>query len=182
MEAVDLEQQKRFKVSKLDAAKRQLECAISLYFNEKDPVSIHTLTCAAYNVLRTLNGSRVWMTQDNLHEHIVPGKEKLARELFRKPENFFKHADRDPEEILDFNPDGSEIPLFEACQVYRALTGESPEKMIAYNVWFKTKYQRIFIYTPEERANADRARDFLSSVSRRSYYELMLQALNRISE
>ena len=181
METVDLEQMKQFKVSKLDAAKRQLECAISLYFNEKDPVSIHTLTSASYNILRSLNKGRVWMSQDYLHEHIVPGKEKFARELFRKPENFFKHADRDPEEILDFNPDGTEIPLFEACQVYRGLTGEAPEKMVAYNIWFKAKYDRVFIYTPEERANMDRARDSMHNLSRRTYFEMMLQALSRIS-
>jgi hypothetical protein len=33
---------KEFKVSKLDAAKRQLETAIRLYFSDGDPVSIHT--------------------------------------------------------------------------------------------------------------------------------------------
>jgi hypothetical protein len=43
---------KEFKVSKLDAAKRQLETAIRLYFSDGDPVSIHTLTAAAYNILR----------------------------------------------------------------------------------------------------------------------------------
>jgi hypothetical protein len=43
---------REFKVSKLDAAKRQLETVIRLYFSNGDPVSIHTLTAAAYNVLR----------------------------------------------------------------------------------------------------------------------------------
>lgn len=43
---------REFKVSKLDAAKRQLGTAIRLYFSDGDPVSIHTLTAAAYNILR----------------------------------------------------------------------------------------------------------------------------------
>ena len=43
---------KEFKVSKLDAAKWQLETAIRLYFSDSDPVSIHTVTAAAYNILR----------------------------------------------------------------------------------------------------------------------------------
>ena len=32
------------KVSKMDAAKRQLDTAIALWFAEKDPVSIHALS------------------------------------------------------------------------------------------------------------------------------------------
>jgi hypothetical protein len=41
---------KKLKISKLDAAKRQLEVAIRLYFYFGDPVAIHTLTAAAYNI------------------------------------------------------------------------------------------------------------------------------------
>ena len=37
---------KNITVSKLDAAKRQLETVIRLYFFDGDPVSIHTLTSA----------------------------------------------------------------------------------------------------------------------------------------
>ena len=39
-------------IPKLDAAKRQLETAIRLYFSSADPVAVHTLTAAAYNVIR----------------------------------------------------------------------------------------------------------------------------------
>jgi len=38
----------QIKVSKLDAARRQLETAIRLYFSEADPISIHALMSAAY--------------------------------------------------------------------------------------------------------------------------------------
>ena len=38
-------------ISKLDAAKRQLETAVELFFNHKDPVSIHTLTRAVHEIL-----------------------------------------------------------------------------------------------------------------------------------
>lgn len=47
--------QAEFRVAKLDAAKRQLETAIRLYFASADPVSIHTLTAAAYQLLLDLN-------------------------------------------------------------------------------------------------------------------------------
>jgi hypothetical protein len=41
-------------ISKLDAAKRQLETVIRLYFSNGDPVAIHTLTGAAHTVVRDI--------------------------------------------------------------------------------------------------------------------------------
>ena len=41
-------------ISKLDAAKRQLEMAIKLYFNDDDPISIHTLASASEEILMKL--------------------------------------------------------------------------------------------------------------------------------
>jgi hypothetical protein len=45
-------------VTKLDVAKRQIETAIVLYFAECDPVSIHTLCRAGYDVIHALNKKR----------------------------------------------------------------------------------------------------------------------------
>ena len=45
-------------VAKLDAAKRQLETAIRLYFSNGDPISIHTLAGAAYNIVWDVNKKR----------------------------------------------------------------------------------------------------------------------------
>lgn len=42
------------KVSKLDVARKQLEQAILLFFNDGDPIAIHTLVAAAYNIVHAL--------------------------------------------------------------------------------------------------------------------------------
>jgi hypothetical protein len=42
-------------ITKPDAARRQLETAIKLYFDEGDPASVHTLCCAAYELIQVLN-------------------------------------------------------------------------------------------------------------------------------
>lgn len=39
------------KISKIEAVKRQVNTAIQLYFHQMDPVAIHTLTCAAHEIL-----------------------------------------------------------------------------------------------------------------------------------
>ena len=67
-------------ITKLEAARRQLESAIFLYFEEKDPVSIHTLTAAAYNILRDISAKR------NLSPMMVKGffYNALSRNIKRK--------------------------------------------------------------------------------------------------
>ena len=50
---------KKLPVTKLDAARRQLETGITLWFHEMGPVSIHTLTGAAYKLLYDINTKAV---------------------------------------------------------------------------------------------------------------------------
>ena len=44
----------KLKIDKLDAARRQLRTAIRLWFNNGDPVAIHTLVSAAHEAVHTL--------------------------------------------------------------------------------------------------------------------------------
>jgi hypothetical protein len=44
----------KIKITKMDAAKRQVRTAIKLWFMEEDPVSIHTLVSAAHEIIHTL--------------------------------------------------------------------------------------------------------------------------------
>ena len=45
-------------ISKIEAARRQLDCAIELWFCDKDEVSIHTLAAAAYQIIHDLKMKR----------------------------------------------------------------------------------------------------------------------------
>jgi hypothetical protein len=95
---------KEIKVSKLDAAKRQLETAIRLYFFDGDPVSIHTLTAAAYNVLRDITkrkGAEPVIFKGQVFDYVKPEHHEMFRAKISEAENFFKHADRDHEATVD---------------------------------------------------------------------------------
>jgi hypothetical protein len=170
------------KISKLDAARRQIETAVVLYFNERDPVSIHTLTAAAYNVLLSLGDGEVPMMKNSLKNHVKEGKIKNAIALINKAENFFKHADRDPDDILDFDPKYTEFLLWECCSAYRKLTNDNPDKMISYNIWFKANNHDLFIYTPEEEENVEKVNASLLTANRRQFFRALQQALNTINE
>ena len=45
-------------VDKLDAAGRQIDCAIRLFLNDEDPVALHTLTSAAHGIVYDLARQR----------------------------------------------------------------------------------------------------------------------------
>src|SRR3990172_667546 len=87
------------RIRKLDAAAGQLDTAIKLYFQVGDPVAVHTLTCAAFNVLRDINaynGFEPTYIKDKFLNCYNEEQRKEIRNVIYKPENFFKHANKDP--------------------------------------------------------------------------------------
>jgi hypothetical protein len=99
---------KLLKVSKLDAARRQLDTAIELWFREADQISIHTLVFAAFEIIQDINKKHGNMDVTLLglaRKSVKPEQVEKAIHVWKKAMRFFKHADRDPHEILQFNPD-----------------------------------------------------------------------------
>ena len=63
---------------------------------------------------------------------------KAFRDLLNKSENFFKHADRDPNETHLFRTEATEILLIDACDAYVRMTGEEPEYIALFKRWHAT--------------------------------------------
>ncbi len=99
-----MNESQRIRVSKLDAARRQLDCAIELWFTEKDDVSTHTLAAAAHQIIYDINKKKGG--QELLFDSTVIKDERRSEfvALIKKNMNFFKHADQDPEGITEFVP------------------------------------------------------------------------------
>lgn len=116
------------KISKLDAARRQLDAAIELWFRDGDPVAIHTLASAAYEIAQDLNlkhGNKHLTLAGWTEKFVVPGHEQEVIKLVKKPMLFFKHANRDPHGILEFQPEVND-PLFVMCMGCMSALGEQP--------------------------------------------------------
>jgi hypothetical protein len=97
------------KIDKLDAACRQLNTAISLWFKNGDAVSIHTLACSAYQIVHDINkqqGGRD-LIYDSLN--IKDEYRSQAINFLKQHYNFFKHAERDPSRIIEFDPKITEL-------------------------------------------------------------------------
>lgn len=97
---------KKYTIKKIDAAIRQLDTAIELWFNEGDEVAIHTLACSAHQIIHDINrhkkGANLLFDNDRINDKY---RSDFIRH-FKKHYNFFKHAnhDPDPEEIIEFTP------------------------------------------------------------------------------
>jgi hypothetical protein len=100
-------QSRPMSITKLDAATRQMNTAIELYFHELDEVSIHTLAAAAHNLLTDLSSAAPQQTV--IQRYIRPGKLREFENAIRAPQNFLKHADRDPAATLDLDLHATEL-------------------------------------------------------------------------
>jgi hypothetical protein len=126
------------KVSKLDAARRQLETAVRLYFAEADPVAIHSLTAAAHRLLSDVNKYRGGgpMLLETVLKLVLPDKVAVVKRHLNAAANFFKHAAQDPGDVYTFNPAQTEFMLLDACSKYKDLTGELVPILAVYSLWF----------------------------------------------
>src|SRR3954447_21828987 len=94
----------KLKLTKVEAARRQLRTAIELWFAEGDPVSIHTLAFAAYEIFHFISKKRNPSRRDLVFDsRIVKDKyRKQWNDIIKREANFFKHADRDADGTIDF--------------------------------------------------------------------------------
>ena len=98
-------------VKKLEAAKRQLHTAITLWFADCDHVSVHTLACAAHQIVDDINKNKKG-TELLFDSSVI--RNEFRKEYFnymREAMRFFKHADKDPDPsgTIEFAPAITEL-------------------------------------------------------------------------
>lgn len=76
---------------------------------------------------------------------------KRIRTIVSRYENFFKHADRDPDSLLDFNPEATEVFILDAVVTYESLTQEIAPILSTFKAW-------IFLQEPQFMNEKDRQR------------------------
>jgi len=177
MAAIDIEQ-----VSKLDAARRQLDCAVALYFSDGDSVSTHTLVAAAYEVLRDLsarnNGLRP-MLKERALDFVRPEHQKTVLRKLSEAENFFKHADRDPGETLEFSASQTESLLLDACDQHTHLSGTTTPAMQAMRLWYIVHHHDMCILPESEAATLALSAPVLARMRKDEFFALAKDMLTQ---
>jgi hypothetical protein len=170
------------KVSRLQAAKRQLRTAITMWFHEADPVSTHTLACAAYQIIHELNaknkGPKLLFDADFIKEEFRPE----ANRLMKRPFDFFKHAGVKKEESIEFNPAMTEGFLLFGLRGLEQMGVKANDIDATFNYWtmihkphfLTSEGRKMFIdYVPVE--NIEAIRKF----SRREFFEAFMTAFKQ---
>jgi len=133
-------------ISKLDVAKRELEHSIRLFFSYGDIIVTHLAASAAQKVLSDLGKeSGVASIRTDIQRYVKKDKQKYVSDMFSQAYNFFKHADKDPNKLLKFNPEISEFAIWDSVKLYQSLTKEITGLMLAFRLWFSIKHNDILL-------------------------------------
>lgn len=128
-------------ITKLGAARRQLVTAIRLFFDDREPVSVHTLAHASWRIIRDLCNfeERVTFLEVHAAKHDLALRDVYARA--RQFRNFFEHAKEDPNAEIEFSDElnddalaAATLDLFELCN------GKLPVEAWALIAWFTAMY------------------------------------------
>jgi hypothetical protein len=158
-------------LTKLDVARRQLETAVQLYFEESDEVSVHTLAAAAHGILddisRRQSGRKMLTTGFGF---VKPEHVEEWRRNLREAQNFFKHATSDPDAILAFNPELTEAFILDASATYEEMTKICPAAFTMFLCWYSLNHPNLIRLSEEQRVLADKCAT--TKPSRQTFYLL----------
>jgi hypothetical protein len=105
------------------------------------------LAVAGLNIVKNLAEKRVdLLFHEELKKIIRPGTENDFWKNIQRPANFLKHADRDPDAILDGGEDQDiDWTLFIACLYYKDLGYQLTPEMSALTSWHMALYKDILL-------------------------------------
>jgi len=130
-------------ITKLEAAERQMNEAIRLFFERRDFVAVHTLAAASDQVLSDMCVAKG--IESPLRHDPYFFREKAHKKWFaalKRAENFFKHADRKPGDTLEFDAEQTMWFLFDATMLYGSLTNGLTHEATVFLCW-------IFLREPD---------------------------------
>jgi len=161
-------------ITKLDAALRQLETAIVLWFDSADPISIHTLICAAYQILYDINKHQdvLFMIPDS--PMIKPEQQREWKRILKAASNFMKHAENDPTGTLSFKPEFNEFILFDAIMSYTIPTKETPPILKCFLIWLLNFRPDFFLPKYIKRLNQIAPVDVFTNMNRAEFFQYAL--------
>lgn len=125
-------------ITKLDVAEREIMAAVQLLFDGGDPIPVYALAAAAREITTTLCEKRGLRSVVDAIQEDRP--DLTRKDIYREASKhaaFFKHADQDPNGVLDsFDPTEADAVLWMACFDFSRLCGGKPVEADAFELWF----------------------------------------------
>jgi len=149
-------------VTKLDAAKRQLCCAIRMFFADEDAIAVYTLANAALEIFegRPKKGSqrgaktRLFDVLKTTTTYQNVSSEKEAWKRVHEAKNFFKHRGSLQKSVV-FDEEANDGVLWFACAHYvnETALAQQPSEVAAFIIWFIAT--QAILHNPDQRAQID---------------------------
>jgi hypothetical protein len=168
----------KIKLTKLEAACRQLNTAIRLWFSNGDPVSIFALAYPAHEIVHRLYRHRGLM--DLIYDS------KLIKEEYREQwakglkrgASFLKHADKDPHAIIEFDPNLTLMHIIGSVLGLSRMGVAPSDEMAALLTWLYIHFPSWFHSESVENFVPAKALAKFRRVEKRQFFESYLRALN----
>jgi hypothetical protein len=129
-------------LTKLDVAQREINTAARLLFDQGDPVAVSVLASAARGIVAALceaKGLRTFI--DDIQNEFPDMTKSELHKAANRSANFFKHADKDPEAVLDeFTPEDADAILFTAVYDLGTFCGGKFVEAQVFEGWYLYKY------------------------------------------
>ena len=139
------------KLTKIDIAEAHIRAAVRMFFAGEHPVPVFTLANAAREIVATIGDQTEVETlqQELATERGVSVKQLLAP--LRAKANFFKHADQDAGDTIEFNEDDAVITLRLACQDFHRITGGIPREAQVFDLWvYAVAFPKVSVAPPHK--------------------------------
>ncbi|WP_345737905.1 hypothetical protein [Prosthecobacter algae] len=123
-------------ITKLDAAQRQLDTSFRLWFLEEDVVSVFTLAASAHQIIHDLN--QRLRGEDLLFDSLII-KEEFRNQYvahLKRPWNFLKHADNDPDGVLKIDENSVHDFFLFSAKGLKQLGQNTSGITLVFLLWF----------------------------------------------
>jgi hypothetical protein len=135
----------RITLTKLDAARRQLDTGLLLWFQDGDPVSIHTLASASHEIIDALYKAK--KREGLLYGHPRVRKEyrRMWATRLKEAFNFFKHGRHDLGASLSFSPSLNETIFLFSTQALQEVGEKLTDIEQAFTHWYATHHPELLL-------------------------------------
>jgi hypothetical protein len=144
-------------ITKIDAVKRQIESAIDMFMEDRDLLSVNTLTMSSLQLLYEYFDTK--KIPNPFKDLIKPEKRGEVIFIFNKTYNFSKHAKTDADEKEKFYFEAVKGHLLEAIELFKIVNGNLTAKMESYKTWF-------LLYNPDLILGSEKIRQQYKDVAK----------------
>jgi len=115
-------------ITKETAARRLVASSVKAILWDHDPIGVHVMVLACHALLREYGDAKGLKSKLDWRNYIRPEyRQEAFRDYIKRPYNFLKHAQRDPDEILDIGnlPTQNDMMLLFNCIAHIEFFGKS---------------------------------------------------------